>query len=280
MSLSCPKSKISLCLNEFLCYNLRRRYFDIVPVGVDAVEGMGSAFDLETLTYRRVSCKRFIGLVLRPFCRSLFEMLSFSVSTSLRKGVSAFVAGVLITVSSFVALAGDVKPVGDITVRGKDGVMVNGEPVETGRTIFAGSTITTGEGSGAVLNIEGKGRIELGANSTFTVGSGDDAAAGQVVSGSAKLVNGTSNVSLKNAEGSEIAVNTGETVSATAGKSAARDQRDKDGKCIDTNNDGKLDCYEGLAAWGWILIAAGVGAAVILAVALSDDDNRSVSPVR
>lgn len=207
-------------------------------------------------------------------------MLSFSVSSSLRKGTSAFVAGVLITVSSFVALAGDVKPVGDITVRGKDGVLVNGERVETGRTIFAGSTITTGEGAGAVLNIEGKGRIELGANSTFTVGAGDDAAAGQVVSGSAKLVNGTSSVSLKNAEGSEIAVNNGETVSANAGKSAARDHRDKDGKCIDTNNDGKLDCYEGLPVWGWVLIAAGVGAAVILAVALSDDDNRSVSPVR
>lgn len=207
-------------------------------------------------------------------------MNSFSAIKSMRIGMSVCTVAVMLTVSSMVALAGPAKPVGDITVRGNAKVFVNGEPAETGRTVFSNSTITTGEDSGAVINIEGKGRFELGANSTFAVADTSDSAAGQIVSGSAKLVAGSGDISLKNAEGEPIAVSSGDTVTATAGKSAGRDHRDKDGKCIDTNNDGKLDCYEGLPMWGWVLIAAGVGAAVILAVALSDDDDRSVSPVR
>jgi hypothetical protein len=207
-------------------------------------------------------------------------MYSFSAIKSFRTGMSACTIAVMLTVSSMVALAVPSKPVGDLTVRGNAGVLVNGEPAESGRTIFAGSTVTTGEDSGAVISIAGKGRIELGANSTFTVSGETETDAGQVLSGSAKLVSGTDATALKNADGETVAVKVGETVSATAGKKSGRDQRDKDGNCIDTNNDGKLDCYEGLPAWGWIFIAAGIGAAILLAVALTDDDGPSVSPVR
>lgn len=205
----------------------------------------------------------------------------FSRRKGFRDLATISAAASLLVVSSMVSLAAPAKPIADLSVVGNSAVLVNGEPAETGRAVTAGSTITTGEDSSATVTIQGRGSIEITPNSSFTIGSETDNSAGQVVSGSVRLLSAEAPLAILNSAGEAVSVGIGETVTASGTKSAGRDRRDKDGNCIDTDNDGKLECSEGLPPWGWVVIAAGVAAAVILAVALSDNDGApSVSPIR
>lgn len=204
---------------------------------------------------------------------------------SRRKGFKGFAAisaaASLLVVSSMVSLAAPAKPIADLAVFGNSAVLVNGEPAETGRAIMPGSLIATGDDSSAAVTIQGRGSIEIAPNSSFLIAAETDMTAGRVTSGSISLLSAETPLSIQNSSGEAVLVGVGETVTASGTKSAGRDRRDKDGNCIDTDNDGKLECSEGLPALGWVLIAAGVAAAVFLAVALSDNDGApSVSPIR
>ena len=84
----------------------------------------------------------------------------------IRKALTMCSLVAILATYSMVALASDGKTAGEIVVTGNSAgdasaVTVNGEPVKSGRTIFSSSTISTPEGSGAIINLGKTGRIEL-----------------------------------------------------------------------------------------------------------------------
>ncbi|MEP6789423.1 MAG: hypothetical protein ABJB40_13375 [Acidobacteriota bacterium] len=191
---------------------------------------------------------------------------------------------VLIAAYSMVTLAASTKPVGDLTVSGNilpndAAVTVNGEPAQTGRTIFDSSTVVTPETSGAVLNLGKAGRVDVGAGSTFVVNVAGDLISGDLTAGSITVLNSAEAVNIRILSGDTVSLNAGESVNAVSGK-AVVDHRDANGKCIDDNNNGKEECGSNIPGWVWAAIVGGVVAGVIIAVSASSKDSNSVSPVR
>lgn len=169
----------------------------------------------------------------------------------------------VLTVSSMVALAGSVKPVGELTVSGSDGqATVNGEPVKSGRTVFASSTITTPEGTTAILNMGKGGKIELAPGTTYTIAPDGSLSGGSLSNGSLTVLSGDS-INVMNSAGEVVNVNSGEAANANSSTAAAAQNRK----------------YGGLYWWGWALIAGGVATGIIIYAATRDDD-RQASPVR
>gem|GEM_PF-667930 len=196
-------------------------------------------------------------------------------------------AVMLIASYSTVTFASPTKPLGEIIVSAKspDGaasVTVNGEPTTSGRTIFASSTIATPADSGATINLGRAGKLQLAPNTTFTLEADGTTIGGNLTSGSLTVLSSAQSVGVRTLAGDLVSLSAGETATAVSTK-AARDYRDKTtGKCIDDDNDGKEECSEGLPMWGWYVIGGGIIAAVVIAVAVSGDDDQqvNVSPVR
>ena len=192
--------------------------------------------------------------------KSLFiERLAFKTAT----------VGVLfafIVSGSLVTLAASTKPVGEIMVTGAkvDGasVTVNGEPADTGRTIFSSSTISTPEGSSALINLGKAGRIQLAPGSTFVIDVEDNAVKGNLTAGSLTVLNSAQPVGVKTLTGDVVTLSTGETASASSGSSS---KKAKPGP-------------GGLDWWVWAAIIGGATAAVIIFA--TRDDNNTTSPVR
>ncbi|MEJ7624841.1 MAG: hypothetical protein WKF34_12685 [Pyrinomonadaceae bacterium] len=204
-------------------------------------------------------------------------MKYLSIDRIVRKSVCFGVVSIMIAGQSF---AGAVKPIGELLVSGSSLVTVNGEIAESGRTIFSSSTISTPEGNGAVVNMGRAGTLEMAAGTTIALNANDDVISGDLAAGSVTLADAVNNIAIRNSTGDIISLNEGET--AIAGLSrAAIDHKDKTtGKCIDDDNDGKLECKEGLPAWAWYAIAGGVGAAILIAVVAGGGDDNASSPVR
>lgn len=160
-------------------------------------------------------------------------------------------------------LAASNKPIGELIVTGgnSDGatVTVNGEPAKSGRTVFASSTITTPEGTSAVINMGKAGKIELSPNTTFSM---DGDAQGNLTSGNVTLLTASQGVNVKTLAGGMVTLNAGETANANSSTSA---KAAKPGP-------------GGLDWWYWAAIIGGA-TAVIIIIATRDDDNPT-SPVR
>jgi len=176
---------------------------------------------------------------------------------------------VFVASASMVTLATSSKPVGELLVTGtksSDGasVTVNGEPADSGRTIFSASTISTPETSGAMINLGKAGKIEMAPSSTFVLNADGNAISGSLSAGSLTVLSAAQGVSVRTQTGDVVVLNAGETASATSGSSS---KKAKPGP-------GGLD-------WGvWAAIIGGAVAAVIIIVAVTGDDNKVTSPVR
>lgn len=192
--------------------------------------------------------------------KSLFiERLAFKAATV--GVIFAFIVS-----GSLVTLAASTKPVGEIMVTGAkvDGasVTVNGEPADTGRTIFSSSTISTPEGSSALINLGKAGRIQLAPGSTFVIDVEDNAVKGNLTAGSLTVLNSAQPVGVKTLTGDVVTLSSGETASASSGSSS---KKAKPGP-------------GGLDWWVWAAIIGGATAAVIIFA--TRDDNNTTSPVR
>lgn len=192
--------------------------------------------------------------------KSLFiERLAFKAATV--GVIFAFIVS-----GSLVTLAASTKPVGEIMVTGAkvDGasVTVNGEPADTGRTIFSSSTISTPEGSSALINLGKAGRIQLAPGSTFVIDVEDNAVKGNLTAGSLTVLNSAQPVGVKTLTGDVVTLSSGETASASSGSSS---KKAKPGP-------------GGLDWWVWAAIIGGAPAAVIIFA--TRDDNNTTSPVR
>ena len=186
-----------------------------------------------------------------------------------RKALTTASIAVLIATYSMVSVAASNKPVGELLVIGDSvtdtfSVTVNGEPAKTGRTIFSSSAIVTPAALGATLNLGKAGKLELAPNTTFTINVDGDAVSGDLASGSVTVLNAAQAVSVRTLTGETVAVNAGETATATP-KGVATNAAKKGGL-------------------GWLaigsIVAAVVVAVVIIAVATNNDNSTPTSPVR
>lgn len=157
---------------------------------------------------------------------------------------------------SMTALAGTDKIVGELTVSGKSVqsqtplVKVNGEVAQSGRAIFSNSTIATGDGANAVVNVGKSGKIELAPNTVISLSFDEKGLTGNLVSGKVTALS-ADNVNIKMPNGNLAKLNLGET--STTGQT-------------------KDDDSSGGSNW-WIYALVLGGAIAGIAIAATSDNN-------
>lgn len=191
----------------------------------------------------------------------------------IRKALSSCLMVAVFATYSMVALANNGKVAGDLTVLGKEinsagnSVLVNGEAAQSGRSVFSASTITTPEGTSAIISVSNIGKIEIAPNSSFTFKADANKLGGDLLAGKVTVLSATAPVSITTAVGT-LDLNSGETASAA-------------GRQDDDDDD------DGGAAW-W-LFALGMGGALAgIVYAVTRDSNEAniggggtvISPVR
>jgi hypothetical protein len=195
----------------------------------------------------------------------------------IRNFTAACLAMVIFTTSSMIALAATPENkslMGEITVSGQTingnapSVMLNGEPVMTGRTFFSAGTIATPENINSTVRIGKLGYVTLTPNTNLNLSFNENTISGTLSAGQIKVSNAEGvNVSIQTNAGlvtNESTLASNFTVNA---EKAARQDDDDDA--------------DGNSALGPILVFSGiVAAAIIIVLVTRDDDDLIVSPVR
>lgn len=178
----------------------------------------------------------------------------------IRKALSMCLSVAVLATYSMVALAGPGKVAGELTVSGKNAngeapfVLVNGEAARSGRSVFSGSTITTSDSTGAVMNLGKLGKIELAQSTTLNLTFDEKGIYGDLMSGKLSVLGASEDIMIRTLDGNTIKLAAGQSVLAS-------------GKAQDDDDDDDDD-----AAW-WIWAAVFGGAAAgLLYTALSDGD--------
>ncbi len=172
----------------------------------------------------------------------------------------------IVATSSMLGLAGTSKAVGELTVSGVGSpaetsfVTVNGEPAQSGRSLFDSSTISTPEGMTATVNIGKAGKIQLGPNSAFIINSDGSFISGDLVAGTLTVLNSANPVSVRTSKGATVELNAGETVAAESVTKAAQGSSSND-------------------AWIPVVVFAGIVGTVIAVLFITRHDEVT-SPVR
>ncbi|MBA3784489.1 MAG: hypothetical protein H0X15_02965 [Acidobacteria bacterium] len=195
----------------------------------------------------------------------------------IRNFTAACLAMVIFTTSSMIALAATPENkslMGEITVSGQTingnapSVMLNGEPVMTGRTFFSAGTIATPENINSTVRIGKLGYVTLTPNTNLNLSFNENTISGTLSAGQIKVSNAEGvNVSIQTNAGlvtNESTLASNFTVNA---EKAARQDDDDDA--------------DGNSALGPILVFSGiVAAAIIIVLVTRDDKDLIVSPVR
>jgi len=177
----------------------------------------------------------------------------------IRKALSLCLSVAILATYSMVALAGPRNVAGELTVSGKNVngeapfVLVNGEAARSGRSVFSASTISTTDGTGAIVNLGRLGKIELGPTTVLTLSFDDKGVSGDLTSGTVAVFGTSDTVAIRTVDGNTVKLAAGQSISA-----AGRLQDDDD------------DDDDGAAWWIWGLVFGGAGA-VILYTAMKDD---------
>lgn len=177
------------------------------------------------------------------------------IRTLKNKALSMCLVVAIVATYSMVALAGETKIVGEILVSGKNEasmVTVNGEAVQSGRTIFTSSTITTNESS-AIVNVSKVGKIKIAPKTSILVSFNENGISGNLLKGKVTVLNSTNNVN--------ITIPTGNVEKLTVGESATTAKQDDD----DDDDDG------GSAWLLWALVFGGAAAAIVFAATTSNN---------
>ena len=178
----------------------------------------------------------------------------------IRKALSMCLCVALLATYSMVALAGPGKAAGELTVSGKNAngeapfVLVNGETARSGRSVFSGSTISTSDSTGAVMNLGKLGKIELAPSTIVNLTFDDKGIFGELTAGKLSVLGASDNVIIKTLDGNSIKLAAGQSVLAS-------------GKAQDDDDDDDDDA----AWWIWAVVFGGA-AAGLLYTALSDGD--------
>ena len=187
----------------------------------------------------------------------------------IRKALSACLSISLLATCSAVALANSAKVAGELTVAG-NGVLVNGESAQSGRSIFSSSTVTTPESAGATVAFGKLGQIEIAPNSSVSLSFDEKGINGNLSSGKITVLGAANAVNVTTLNGTTVSLTAGESVLASG---LAQDKDDDDG-------------HGGAAWWGFAAVLVAAGGLIIYA-ATSDNDRIAlggggtvVSPTR
>ncbi|MEP7213279.1 MAG: hypothetical protein ABI791_09405 [Acidobacteriota bacterium] len=166
-------------------------------------------------------------------------------------------------------MANSAKVAGELTVAG-NGVLVNGESAQSGRSIFSSSTVTTPESAGAVVGFGKLGQIEIAPNSSVSLSFDEKGINGNLTSGKITVLGAANAVNVTTLNGTTVSLTAGESVLASG---LAQDKDDDDG-------------HGGAAWWGFAAVLVAAGGLIIYA-ATSDNDRIAlgsggtiVSPTR
>jgi len=164
-------------------------------------------------------------------------------------------------------LANSAPVAGELSVAG-NGVLINGESAQSGRTVFSSSTVTTPDTANAVVSFGKLGKIEIAPNSNVSLSFDEKGISGNLSAGKVTVLGAANAVNMTTVGGS--------TVSLTAGESV---QASKAAKDVD-------DDHHGGAAW-WVFGAVLVAAGAIIIYAATKNDKLTlggtgtiVSPTR
>jgi hypothetical protein len=171
----------------------------------------------------------------------------------IKKALSACLSISLLATCSAVALANSAKVAGELTVAG-NGVLVNGESAQSGRSVFSSSTVTTPDNAGAIVGFGKLGKIEIAPNSIFALSFDEKGISGNLTSGKITVLGAASPVNVTTLNGTIVSLTSGESVMATA----AKQDKDDDG-------------HGGAAWWGFAAVMVAAGALIIYA-ATNDND--------
>lgn len=139
----------------------------------------------------------------------------------IRKTVSFCLMMALLATYSMTALAHDGKVAGELVVSGNSingstaSVLLNGEEVKTGRTVFSSSTINTPENTSAIVNLGKAGEIKIAPNSSLTLSFDANSANVDITAGAITVLRGDQGVNVTSAGTSQL-VRSGESVGASA----------------------------------------------------------------
>ncbi|MCO6511245.1 MAG: hypothetical protein J5I65_10685 [Aridibacter famidurans] len=174
------------------------------------------------------------------------------------KALSFCLMVAMLATYSMVALAGDARVAGEIVVSGTavDGiapvVLVNGEQVKSGRSIFTSSSIITDKNSSATIKIGSLGTLRIAPDSSLTISFDNNGIRSELSKGTISV--------LSSADAVSVALPNGTLSELTAGKSVSTVQDDDD------------DDDDGAGGWWlWAVVFAGATAAVIFAAAYSNN---------
>lgn len=173
----------------------------------------------------------------------------------IRKALSLCLTVAIFATYSMVALAGTEKIAGELLVSGSaNGVTVNGEAAQSGRSVFTSSTIATPQNASAVINLGKIGKIELAPNTILALSFNDKNISGNLIAGRVTVLSASDTVSVKTQDGKMLQLGIGESAA-----SAAQDDDDDD-------DDG------GGGWWLWALVFGGAIGGVVIAA--TSDNNR------
>lgn len=128
----------------------------------------------------------------------------------------------LITSYSTAALGGSEKIAGEISVSGKIAsgqnpfVKINGENVQSGRSVFTDSTIATPDNATAIVNLGKTGRIELAPNTIIQLSFNNEGIKGNLSAGRVTVLTSTNGMTVTTPDGKTIAVDEGDSASTAS----------------------------------------------------------------
>lgn len=137
----------------------------------------------------------------------------------IRKALSTCLVIATMLTYSMVSLANSEKIAGEILVTGKNVsgqlplVNVNGEAVQSGRSIFSSSTIATSENAGAVISLGKVGKIELAPNTTLALSFNEKGMSGDLANGRVTVIDVADSMLINIANGKSVALKSGESAS-------------------------------------------------------------------
>ncbi len=139
--------------------------------------------------------------------------------------------------------------------------------LSNGKVILLSASVN--EGVDTVFSIANAGTIRLAPNTSVTLSVQDGGMVAELASGEITSINTTGKMVVVTPNGNSVNLSTGDTTASATG-----DERDKDGNCVDTDNDGELECGEAGSNWlWWGLLFGGAIAGIILAA--NSTNNRA-----
>lgn len=142
----------------------------------------------------------------------------------IRKALSMCLVVTIIATYSMTALANSERVAGEILISGNNingqspFVKVNGETVQSGRSIFSASTIVTPDNAGAIINLGKIGKIELAPNTTLALSFSQKGINGDLLNGRVTVLSAADSVNITTIDGNLVNLSVGESATATGGK--------------------------------------------------------------